>query len=234
VAGIFAGLKFGAILFAIRYYPTLEKALLKCIPPSVNKKRLEHNSFSSDRVNKRLKKESAKPDIWNLILKRDESSGLSLEEMHSNASIFMLAGTETTATLLSGLTYYLLKNPDKMKTLTEEIRGSFPSDADLTLEKLAQLKYMHACLEEGLRMYPPVPSGMSRLIPPGGAEICGEYVPHGSTVYATQLCMYRNPKNFRDPYEFVPERWISEEYASDIKHSLQPFSFGPRNCLGKK
>jgi cytochrome P450 len=227
-------MRFGAILFAIRYFPILERALLMCVPPSINEKRKEHGKFASERVNKRLARETSKPDIWNLVLKRDEASGLSLKEMHSNAGIFMLAGTETTATLLSGLTYYLLKNPDKLKKLCEEIRGSFSSDADLTLEKLAQLNYMHACIEEGLRMYPPVPNGGARLIPPGGAEVCGEQIPAGTSVYTTQFCVYRNPKNFRDPYEFIPERWISEDYASDIKSALQPFSVGPRNCLGKK
>lgn len=55
-----------------------------------------------------------------------------------------------------------------------------------------------------------------------------------TVVFVTQLAAYRNPNNFRDPYSFVPERWLSEEYASDKKQALQPFSIGPRNCLGKK
>jgi len=55
------------------------------------------------------------------------------------------------------------------------------------------------------------------------------------TIVSTHgLSSYRNQNNFRDPYEFIPERWISDEYASDKKHALNPFSLGPRNCLGKK
>jgi len=52
----------------------------------------------------------------------------------------------------------------------------------------------------------------------------------------TQLAAYRNPNNFREPYSFIPERWLpeSKEYASDKKYALQPFSTGPRVCLGKK
>jgi cytochrome P450 len=177
VSSIFDGMIFGAYLHSIRYFPAVEKLLLKCIPESLNEKRKDHDRHSSDRVDRRLKQTSSKPDIWNLILKRDEASGLSLGEMHSNASLFMIAGTETTATLLSGVTFYLLKNPDKLKVLTDEIRGACKSDEDLTLETLAGLKYLHACLEEGLRMYPPVPSGLSRIVPPGGLDICGQYVP---------------------------------------------------------
>lgn len=52
---------------------------------------------------------------------------------------------------------------------------------------------------------------------------------------STHLAVYRNPNNFRHPESFVPERWLAEsdEYASDQKHALQPFSVGPRACLGK-
>jgi len=47
--------------------------------------------------------------------------------------------------------------------------------------------------------------------------------------------MYRSARNFRDPHAFVPERWLGDEkYAGDRKAALQPFSVGPRDCLGKK
>ncbi|KAF4310811.1 putative cytochrome p450 protein [Botryosphaeria dothidea] len=46
---------------------------------------------------------------------------------------------------------------------------------------------------------------------------------------------YHSPLNFKDPDSFVPERWLGDsQYDSDRKEVLQPFSFGPRNCLGKK
>lgn len=50
-----------------------------------------------------------------------------------------------------------------------------------------------------------------------------------------QWAAYRSPLNFKDPDSFVPERWLPDGgYDSDRKEVLQPFSFGPRNCLGKK
>jgi cytochrome P450 len=117
---------------------------------------------------------------------------------------------------------------------------------------LAQLKYLNACIEEGLRMYPPVPSGLPRVTPPGGAAICGTWISANAsrtkqvshptqyltfsktTVYVTQYASYTSPTNFRAPNDYIPERWISSEYDSDHKSVLQPFSVGPRNCLGKK
>jgi hypothetical protein len=50
----------------------------------------------------------------------------------------------------------------------------------------------------------------------------------------TPFAAYRSSTNFRNPDDFIPERWISSDYDSDNKSALQPFSVGPRNCLGKK
>jgi cytochrome P450 len=47
--------------------------------------------------------------------------------------------------------------------------------------------------------------------------------------------MYMSPKVFGDPLAFVPERWTGDErFANDERSALQPFSVGPRDCLGKK
>ena len=59
--------------------------------------------------------------------------------------VFMVAGTETTSTLLSGATWYLCKNPDKMKKLCDEIR-SFGSADELTLQSLQNTVYLSAVL----------------------------------------------------------------------------------------
>ena len=51
----------------------------------------------------------------------------------------------------------------------------------------------------------------------------------------THLAAYRNPENFREPNSFIPERWLpsNERFSNDKKQSLQPFSVGPRACLGR-
>lgn len=153
------------------------------IPNSVHERRKQHLAHSSERVNTRLAMKTGRPDIWTYILRYTESEntekGMSLEQMYSNASTFMIAGTETTATQLSGLTYQLLKNPKTMEKLTAEIRAAFASREDITMQSLAQLEYLNACLEEGLRFYPPVAVGMPRITPEPGATVCGQFVPAG-------------------------------------------------------
>ena len=51
-----------------------------------------------------------------------------------------------------------------------------------------------------------------------------------------QYAVFRSPANFKDPELYLPERWLDTEgpYANDRREALQPFSFGPRNCIGRK
>lgn len=117
------------------------------------------------------------------------------------------------------------------------MRATFPSESDITSLSVSQLEYFTGCLEEGLRTYPPVPSGLPRMTIGEGATISSRYVPPGTTVYVTQAAAYRSVSNFADAMSFVPDRWIKDppaRYANDNRKVLQPFSVGPRGCIGRK
>ncbi|KAH6535231.1 hypothetical protein HBI81_072700 [Parastagonospora nodorum] len=208
------------------------------MPASLKAKRDHHKEFVVEKVDRRLAQNTTRPDIWTYVMKKSKDGGetLSTTEMHNNGSTFMGAGTETVATELSGLTYMLLKNPDKMHRLKSEIRGAFKHLDDMTTTKLSQLEYLQACIDEGLRLYPPLPTGTQRVKPVGGAMVCGRWVPSGTLVQTNFYSLQRSPRNFKNPDTFAPERFLpegAEEYASDRKDGLNPFSFGPKNCVGK-
>ncbi|KAK3634500.1 hypothetical protein LTR56_015228 [Elasticomyces elasticus] len=159
---------------------------------------------------------------------------LSLDEHHSNASLFMVAGTETIATALSGTTYHLLQNPSVLAKLTVELRSAFRNVDDFHLEGLARQKYLMAVLHEGLRMYPPLPILVPRVVPDGGMKIDDYWVPGGTVVGVHHYATYRSEAHFRHANEFRPERWLGDpEFASDHLDTLEVFSVGPRNCLGQ-
>lgn len=99
------------------------------------------------------------------------------EDIESHAGLLIIAGSETTATLLSGCTFLLLNNPDALERLTREVRSTFKEESEITINSAGQLEYMLACLDEALRCYPPVPIGNPRVIPKGGRMLCGHYVP---------------------------------------------------------
>ncbi|GKU06478.1 cytochrome p450 monooxygenase [Fusarium langsethiae] len=235
VRSIFDSLKMLPIASMINYYPILNALFTRFEPKSVTQQRITHCKHSEERVNRRLENGSDQPDVWNLVLAAKEGKGITVKEMHSNAELFMLAGSETTATLLSGCLYYLLSCPDKMDALLKEIRGKFTKADDITFERLAELKYMNACIKEALRVYPPVPIGSPRVVSPGGQQILGRYIPADTRVSVHHWSTYRSESNFKDAGRFVPERWLKTEsrYAGDALEAHQPFGFGPRNCLGQ-
>ncbi|KAK3075007.1 hypothetical protein LTS18_014122, partial [Coniosporium uncinatum] len=214
-------------------------------------KRIEFFNFAAEKVDKRLATKTDRPDFMTYILRNQDEGGkdggptMSRAEMHSTIGLFLIAGSETTATMLSGTTYLLLTNPDKMQKLKDEIRGKFKSEDEITIDEVSRLPYLLAVLNEGLRIYPPVPTGFPRVVPAGGDVVSGYYLPEGTSAYVSQHATNHSPRNFTDPDSFVPERWLApsssspdstsmiDRYAADKKSAFQPFSFGPRNCLGK-
>ena len=160
---------------------------------------------------------------------------MSLDRIESNSMILIIGGSETTATLLSGVTYLLLTNPHTLATLTEEVRSTFESEDEIDITSVGRLTYMLACLNEALRMYPPVPIGLPRIVPKGGASVADRYVPQDTTVAIFQWATYHNKDNFEDPFNYHPERFLGDpKFAGDRRDAFQPFHMGSRNCLGKK
>lgn len=116
------------------------------------------------------------PALWGAT-SNTGSQGLTLDKLQANSSILIIGGSETTATLLSGVTFLLLTNRSALEKLTKEIRTTFKSEDEMDMASVSALPYLLACLEEALRMYPPVPMGLPRVAPKGGAMVCGYYVP---------------------------------------------------------
>jgi cytochrome P450 len=175
VAAVFGAIKLAAFGRLMLEYAWVGR-VFRALQPKDNFQKF-HFDHSAQRVDRRMEKgtDAGKPDIWKLVLEKSGKDQLAISEMHANATTFMTAGTETTATLLSGLTFLLLKNPDKLQQVVKEVRSL--SCEDLSLEVLPRLPYLNACFEEGLRCYPPVPIGLPRAVGKGGNAINGQWVP---------------------------------------------------------
>ncbi|KAH7088367.1 cytochrome P450 [Paraphoma chrysanthemicola] len=236
VSIIFSSIKIASRFSILVNYDLIWRPFRTIFIKGSNKQRLEHFGHSVTRVTKRLEKgrDTEGIDLWDLVLAQKEGKGLSRGEMDSNASLFMMAGTETTATFVSGMTYLLLKNPESMKKLVAEIRNAFTNADDMTMEQLAALPYFAACVKESFRLYPPVPLGLPRLTPDTGSTVCGQFIPPGTVCMIPQLAMYTHPDNFRNPEQYIPERWLGDaRFEDDQRQALQPFSVGSRDCVGK-
>ncbi|KAJ4312861.1 hypothetical protein N0V84_009715 [Fusarium piperis] len=235
VAMIFSSVKTGPLRAALQRLGLGN--LVSILMPARLKRSLEqHYQLSKSTAMKRIETcDTEREDFMSYILRHNDEKGMTRPEIAENAKILIIAGSETTATLLSGVTFQLLTNRDKYESVVKEIRSSFTSEKEITIARVNQLCYMIAAFGEASRMYPPVPIGLPRVTPKGGEEIEGYQIPENTTVSVSHWSAYQSEMNFRDPKMFVPERWLDDpRYDGDAKEVLQPFSIGPRNCLGKK
>ncbi|TGO36475.1 hypothetical protein BHYA_0123g00030 [Botrytis hyacinthi] len=234
-------------------YPIIGTIALFLIPKDIVGKFLYVNQLTREKAYRRLDTPRDVPDFMSYIIKHnDTDKGMTREEIGENTTVLIIAGSETTASLLNGLTYHLLNVPTVLRNLGIELRTAFQTREDLTLHALASSKYLNAVLEEGLRMYPPAPSTLPRIVPNGGSLVAGQYVPGGVTVGVNPISSSLSAKNFHLPYEFHPERWLSTADVEDLKSAFpdikltdlkifegdnkkarQPFRMGPANCIGK-
>lgn len=177
VAMIFLSIKVGVWLQVMAIYPLLRPLLLVVMPQELLRKRKEHLELTKQKLLKRMKLGAERPDfLEGLLHKRDELE-MDTEKLRQTANVLIVAGSETTATLLSGVTYLLCMFPETLAKLTHEVRTSFQKEEEIDFVSVSQLPYMMACLDEALRIYPPAPVGLPRDVPEGGANIAGHWVP---------------------------------------------------------
>jgi cytochrome P450 len=184
VRAIFDTVKAGIYINALKYVPYGQKAAWFFISKELLAKKKTHHQITVEKVKHRVGLTEERPDFLGNILKRKEK-GFTFPELLSNSSILIIAGSETTATILSGVTYILLKTPDVMDKVVHEVRSSFSSNDEITIHSTSSLKYMIACLEEALRIYPPAPAGFPRIVPEGGDFIAEKWVPGGVSHLST-------------------------------------------------
>ncbi|KAJ6017178.1 Cytochrome monooxygenase lcsI [Penicillium sp. IBT 35674x] len=233
---VFSSVKGGALLRPLQIYPIIAPIVRMLLPKRVMKMRNEHFAMSAEKVHRRLEIKTERPDFMTYILRHTDDRAMTGKEMEANAALLILAGSETTATLLAGLSYYLVQNPATYKRLTDEIRSTFKSYDDINFLGVSQMTYLNAALEEALRVYPPVPAVIPRVVPKGGSVIDGTFIPEGVSVSGAHYSTYHAESNFAEPDSFIPERWLEDRekcFESDNRSSLAAFSLGPRNCIGR-
>ncbi|KAK7982074.1 cytochrome P450 [Apiospora saccharicola] len=225
------------ISMLLRFGPVGKLLAMFIIPRSMAKKMDEHNELSAMKVETRLALETERPDLIGKMVSGSQKLGAEMtrHELVANAGVLIIAGSETTASLLCGATYLLAKNQHILQKLQAEVRSSFNNESEIDLISTQKLKYMQAVLDESLRHFPPALGALPRVIVPEGDHIAGRFVPGGTKLEVGQWALYHNPTYFHKPDEFHPERWLGDvEFKNDALAGVTPFSVGPRNCIGKK
>ncbi|CAN9172375.1 unnamed protein product [Alternaria alternata] len=233
------------VLVLATSFPLLMSLFNLVLGNKMQQSRKEHQEYAASLAMSRIKgKEQAdRGDFMDFILRsRGEEHELTDEELVHNADLLMVAGSETTATVLLGVTYYLLKNPATYKKVTEEVRSAFDAAEDISFKEVnARCPYMLACLNEAMRIFPSIPLALLRITNDGPpTPVAGHLIPPETRVGVHQLAAYHSPLNFHDPLSFHPERWLPEEYNDpsspfhdDRRDVHKPFSYGRRDCIGR-
>lgn len=158
---------------------------------------------------------------------------LEFGEMAAEISIMMNAGSVTTGVALANVMLQLAQNPRCLETLRRELDNALDTDEQIApYDKVKHLTYLRACLDESLRITPPVSHPLVRQTPPEGATIRGEFLPGGTTVSLSAYVAHRDPKMFPEPETYLPERWLGEA-GKELGPYFVAFTTGPRGCIGR-
>ncbi|KAH8595275.1 cytochrome P450 [Bisporella sp. PMI_857] len=205
----------------------------------------EYSRLECDRA---LDNKSAKPYVFQHLLSAkkiaSEEPLFTYEELVSECSLLIIAGSDTSSTCLATTIFYLLHNPACYSRVQGEVRSKFTTESELRNggERVKDCTYMRACIDESLRMAPPVGSQLPREVLPGGMVIDEHHISAGTEVGTPIYTIHHNETYYPDPFTYNPDRWIAdtEGHAEKNNASLKkaesafcPFSVGARSCVGK-
>jgi cytochrome P450 family 135 len=156
-------------------------------------------------------------DILSLLAqtKFEDGEGMSDRELRDQLVTLLLAGHETTATALAWTADLLVRHPDVLQRLTDEVDAG-EGDA-----------YLRATISESLRLRPVVPLAGRRLT--SDLQVNGWTLPAGTDVTPAIWLTHTRPDLYPEPYAFRPERFLEDRPTT---YGWVPFGGGVRRCLG--
>lgn len=157
---------------------------------------------------------------------------------------------DTSSVTMSVIIYHLASNPSLQRKLQAELdsaaakRQKDPappteSPEDTYYRSISSLPYLNGCVSEALRIQPPVHGGIQRKTPPEGIHIPNEkgtstFIPGHTLVSVPILPVQNDPRYYRNPEEYVPERWTDEKPDWIMNRAAYfPFVGGAYSCVGK-
>ena len=159
----------------------------------------------------------------------EDGSQMTTRQLRDEVLTLLMAGHETTASVLTWALYLLSKHPTIEARLSAELdevlEGRPPTLSDLT-----KLTYTEQVIKETLRLYPSFWITVRDVV--GECEIGGYTIPAGVRVCIMPWVIHRDPRYYSDPETFNPERWTPEFSKQLPKFAYLPFGAGPRQCIG--
>jgi len=156
-------------------------------------------------------------------------SGVDQQQALMNSSTMFFLGSDSTTNSLLWIIYNIGRFPAVQETLRKEVRSVLGNDKPMTSESLRQMKYLRNTIKESMRLTPTLHILVKSLDDP--IVISNYEVPRNSPILLPLWVVNKNPTYFPDPYNFKPERFLTEEHPLQ-KWIHLPFGNGPRMCQG--
>ncbi|CAN1246459.1 Cytochrome P450 89A2 [Linum grandiflorum] len=167
----------------------------------------------------------------------DGKRKLTESEIVSICNEFISGGTDTSANVLQWIMANLVKYPDVQTKMFDEIKTlGIAEGAEIMDKDLPNMEYLKAVVLEGLRLHPPAHLLLQHTATTSVAEeLGGGYtLPKGASVNFMVAEMGRDPKVWKDPMSFRPERFLDETNSFDLNCAkeikMMPFGAGRRMC----
>jgi cytochrome P450 len=174
-------MKQGALADTFKRFPMAAQIAMLFLSKAIHTIKLDcklNEEYALDLVKKRVSRQSDRKDFLTRILEQRDDT-ISDVQIAAHSADFVTAGSETTATALSCITYYLSKNKLVLEKLQQEIRTSFDSYDEIDSASTAPLKYLNAVCQEGMRIYAPLPFALPRVVSDQGNIVDGHFLPPG-------------------------------------------------------
>ncbi|XP_074305280.1 cytochrome P450 CYP72A219-like [Silene latifolia] len=220
-----------------RYVPTMTKRKVKKIDEQT--RGLAKEMVDSRKRGIKEGENASKDDLLSIMLESNEKDieehgvGLTMQELIAECRLFLLAGKDTTASLLTWTLVLLTQHQDWQSKAREEVLQHFGKDKIPDFEGLTSLKVVTMILHETLRFYPPVP-GLSRVIAKD-SKLKNFSLLREMEVNIPTILIHRDEEIWgSDANEFNPSRFSKGvASASNVQGSFLPFGGGPRICIGQ-
>jgi cytochrome P450 len=175
----------------------------------------------------------ARGDLLSTLLGVHDESGdrMTDEQLRDEIMTLFLAGHDTTANALTWTWYLLAQNPKVDAALAAELREVLGNRAPSATD-LPRLPYTDMVIKESMRLYPPAWGVGRRAI--HDFELDGYRIPARTNIFLLQWVTQRDPRFYRDPERFDPERWRHDPIRTGKipRFAYFPFGGGPRVCVG--
>ena len=184
-----------------------------------------------DVIQKKKKSDSNNDLLSMLIEARDVDTGEAMSDVQLRDELLTIyvAGHETSGYAIAWSIYNICKHPESYQKVKDELKLVMPNGV-LTMENFGQLKYLRAVIDESLRLYPTayIVGRESKE----KDEIDGLEIPKDIMTLISVYHLHRNPKYWKQPNNFVPERFLDKAHPLANSDAYFPFGAGPRMCIG--